>query len=539
MYKLIFRKPLRGFFLFLLLTVCLSGLSLIKMPSVEIPLPVYILGSLSVFLVLSFVIYSKASIAQTLQISLSGVFITAVSLTCIYFADSYLNLSEIVLKPDFVICTHPLLAGGSPILSFIVIIFSAKLQEIKTKQALPDKTEENTTEPDNPPSPAATDNSPAPNREGFSEMETVKFDFTQKQDEKKFESNEQTPAGSYEELYPEKSSYTKEEKEEVPDFEEIPQNNLRESENTLLAEDTAGIIPETGEQEKYPDNIEFIPTNIRLMETSAVKETEAKGRIASIGKLLMNNREIENLIETNESVEESVINTRTNVISSISGEKIYNKFSDIKKRFEHIKEVALIDKGGFILANDFEDKQKAQMTGALVSGAYHTLQNYVAQLALAVPVRIFFETANTNSLIVKTKDEILFSTWDKEFKHIEYGPVNELIESKDFSEAGIKFFADLIKIDELIVVDIEGNIVSSLGTSADPEKFAAVSLAIFENLKVFLMNVQLVKLSKIIVFTPEKVLTIAKTNDKIVSFLNPQGEYPKISEELLKMEEIY
>jgi predicted regulator of Ras-like GTPase activity (Roadblock/LC7/MglB family) len=211
----------------------------------------------------------------------------------------------------------------------------------------------------------------------------------------------------------------------------------------------------------------------------------------------------------------------------------------LKKEFACIREVALIDKGGFVLANNFENKQRAQITGALIAGIYHTLQNYLAQISMGIPTGIFFETADSNSFILKTGEQVLFSAWDKDFSHIEYGPLVEIIEKEDFSNLDLRPYADLMDIKAFTIADTDGTLVNAMGDRGAAQGFAAVTTAIFENLKVFLMNIQLLKLSKIVVFTPETVVTIIKTGDKIISMLTEAENYPKISEELLKMEEIY
>lgn len=553
MCELNFKNYWKTCFLMLISIAALSGISLVDVVPVEIPVPVYILGILTGFLILSFVLYSKATIGQTLQISIAGILVNAVFITGIYFISSYSDLPEIMLKSEFVLSISPLLIAGSFVFSIIITCTALKLEE-KSFYYTEEITEQKNSEEENKNNEEITENIPLVENEDLNHTEIVKLEISAKPEEqgqKKEEietiTHKQKTPSTYEELYPDGNSYVKpsEVQEEEIDFEQVPENDLKSTEESLgeikeeLPADEEIFCPANSGDNGHSEDMDFIPTNIRLSETSTSRETESKGRIASIGKLLVNNRDIENLIETNEAVEESVLNSRTNVISSISGEKIYNKFSEMKKEFVYIKEVALIDKGGFTLANDFEDKQKAQMTGALISGAYHTLQNYLTQIGLAFPVRIFFETADTNSFIVKTRDEILFSTWDKEFKHVEYGPLNEIIEAEDFSEVDITPFIDLINIEDFIVSDIDGNIVISLKNAEDSQKFAAVSSAVFENLKVFLMNIQLLKLSKIVIFTPKKTMTVAKTQDKIISFLTPQEQYPKISEDLLKIEEIY
>jgi|GEM_PF-1914696 len=550
MHELIFKNYVKSFFLILIGIAAVSGASLTKTGVVEVPIPVYILGILTGFLLIGFIFYSKANIGQTLQIAITGILVNAIFIIGTYFAGSYLNLPRIELKPEFILYMNPVVIGVSFLFSVLVLFVSVGFKKVKTKGA--EKTSgkeigENDGE--------IPENAPVQRQKDIQETDVVEFNYKKseekmpQQEEISSQASEESKSPStYEELYPQASNYVKADSPQEDDYlEDIMEGDLKEGEGSS-EEISEERLPEEvisfsdngqGEMPEDNENMDYIPTNIRLSEVVSVRDTDSKGKIGSIGKLLVNNRDIENVIKTNEMTNESVLNDRTNVISSISGEKIYKKFSEMKEEFVYIKEVALIDKGGFTLANDFEDKQRAQITGALVAGTYHTLQNYLAQLSMAFPVRIFFETANTNSFIVKTKNEILFSIWDKEFKHIDYGPLTEIIQTEDFSQIDITPYADLMKLDKFTIADSGGKIIKSTNETEQAEQFAAVSTAIFENLKVFLMNIQLLKLSKIVVFTPQKVMTIIKNQDNIISFLTNSEDFPKISEDLLKIEEIY
>jgi len=293
--------------------------------------------------------------------------------------------------------------------------------------------------------------------------------------------------------------------------------------------------PQTDDDEYF----NFIPTDIRLIETSISKDNQSKGKIASIGKLLVNNRDIEGVIESGAANSEGNIEGKTNIVSSVSGEHIYEKFNKLKQEFEHIREIALIDKGGFILASNYEDKMKIHITGALIAGAYHTLQNYLAQISFKHPQKIFFETENSNNFIMKTNDEFLFSIWDKEFKHVDYTVLEGFIEGEAISEADLTPLIELNQIKNFAASDGTGRLVKSIDNTENSEKLAIISSALFENLKVFLLNIQLLKLSRITIFNDEEVITIQKFNDEIATFITPVDGLVKISDNFLKMDEIY
>ena len=460
-----------------------SAITLIGDISIDAPMPLLILGSFAAFLVCCFIFYPKATTGQTVQISILGILFNAFILLGVYLFNNYLNFFSISLKPEFVLSLNPLILGIGFLFSLTAIRISTKIEEIQEEIQ-----EEERKEEQQPGTSYATEPARIP----------------------------QTPL----EIHKIQNSEHNEEPEDTESLNVLEPMELDDQ-----------IIIEPDDKDKN-----FIPTNIRLIQNSASKDTEQKGRIGSIGKLLVNNKDIENLIES-----EEILSTKTNVITTISGQKLYEKLNELKNEFSCMQEMALIDSGGFILANNFEDKQRVQIAGALISGAYFTLQNYFSQLDLNFPVRIFFETDKNNSFIAKTKNELLFSIWGKEdqnFQHIEYGPMTEILDTEDFSELDITPYADLIKIEAFAVSDIEGMLINSFGDTERAQLFAAISSAVFENLKVFLMNLRLTNLKKIVVFTPQKTITILKTRDKIVSFLTDAQEYPKVAEELLKIEEI-
>jgi len=556
MQELKFRNFMPSLFAFIAAVIISGGVSCINISPFGLPAPLLIIGLFAGYLILVFLSYPKATTAQVIQLSMTGVFLNITVLAATVYAIKYFNLSNVALNSEFIISINPLTPPLSFLFSYITLIsfvkFEDKVIETKKTHAQKEKQAENKVEDIQPETISF---------ENFKILKSVE-ENTEILNKNK-EAIEEKPKSLYEEIYPQAKNETEsiQEPQEQEFFfglnEDEPQNKTEITEekplnlsdefiqlesfpsiqiNESFKENKTNINPPQQEKEEYFD---FIPTDIRLVEAPVSKENKSKGKIAAIGKLLVNNRDIEGVIESGAAVAEGSNEGKTNVFSSVSGEQIYEKFNKLKLEFAHIREIALIDKGGFILASNYEDKMKIHITGALIAGAYHTLQNYLAQISFNHPQRIFFKTENSNNFIMKTNNEFLFSIWDKDFKHVDYSVLQGFLESETILDADLTPLVELNQIKSYAISNSAGQLVKSADNTENSENLAIISSALFENLKVFLMNIQLLKLSGITVFNSEEVITIQKFNDEIAAFITPLDGLVKISDDLLKMEEIY
>ena len=537
MQELKFRNFIPSLFAFVAAIAVSAGSSYINISPFGLPVPLLIIGLFTGYLVLTFISYPKATTVQIIQLSITGVFVNSIVFIVAVCGIKYFNLAPISLDADFVMLINPLTPALSFLFSFIALISFVRFENKPAEShKIPNQKEKNVKK-------IVEDTQP----------ETISFDGNKISEPAK-ENNgilnkiakniEEKPVSLYEELYPQtknETQYTQKQQEQeifletsdkLVELESLP---LLDFEEKSQVNKTNSNPPQTDDDEYF----NFIPTDIRLIETSISKDNQSKGKIASIGKLLVNNRDIEGVIESGAANSEGNIEGKTNIVSSVSGEHIYEKFNKLKQEFEHIREIALIDKGGFILASNYEDKMKIHITGALIAGAYHTLQNYLTQISFKHPQKIFFETENSNNFILKTNDEFLFSIWDKEFKHVDYTVLEGFIEGEAISEADLTPLIELNQIKNFAASDGTGRLVKSIDNTENSEKLAIISSALFENLKVFLMNIQLLKLSRITIFNDEEVITIQKFNDEIATFITPVDGLVKISDNFLKMDEIY
>lgn len=552
MQELKFRNFIPSLFALIAAITISTASNYINISPFSLPVPLLIIGIFAGFLVLNFISYPKATTIQILQLSITGVFINALVLVTAIYGIKYFNLASITLDSDFILSVNPLTPSLSFIFSYLTLISVVRFED---KIVVPKKFKDK-------------ENKQAEQQTEDIEPEVIPFETKKaekpvKISEKTDESTPEKPKSLYEELYPQaktepESVKEPEEKEFLLDFsqEESQKAISKDEKPTESKEEFIELdsLPSLNLEEKPQENktqpappaednseeyFDFIPTDIRLVEAPVSKDNDSKGKIAAIGKLLVNNRDIENVIESSVAIAESGIEGKTNVLSSVSGEQIYEKFNRLKQEFEHIREIALVDKGGFILASDYEDKININITGALIAGSYHTLQNYLSQIPFIQPERIFFETENSNNFIIRTNDEFLFSVWNKDFAHIDYSALQSFIDNETISDADMTPLVELGQITNFAASNGSGELINSLDDSNESKKIAAVSSALFENFKVFLMNIKLMKLKRITIFNPEEVITINKFDDGIASFITPIDGLVKISDEFQKIEGIY
>jgi len=509
------------------------GLSFVSISQIDIPIPLLITGIFAISLIINLITYAKATTAQLIQLTIAVFFANTSIFAAVLYILQFLKHSPFSIDSNFIISANPLILASSLIFGHIAIINCAKLEEHTENQKQTEQTNHKKMVSE------SEEDKAVPLSEGKEEKiiqteikkEVTDFRIFDKKPEPK---TEEPAVLKYEELYPQAKTEQKppveaKQEEVFIELENLPSMDLKQE---FISEEKQEkkqnkLEKETSPEEEYFD---FIPTDIRLVEAPVNKDKETKGKIASIGKLLVNNRDIEGVIE---SAAERGNEGKTDIFSSNSGEEIYEKFSKLKQEFASIKELALINKGGFTLANNFEDEKTANIAGALIAGIYHTLQNYISQISFKEPLKIFFETENCNSLIIKTADEFLFSNWDKDFKHIE----SDLPEN--FYESNIAPYIELGQIINFARFDEAGSLIPAGTEIPNSNKLAAISSALFENIKVFLMNLNLSKLNQITVFSDEEILVIKKVDNETISYTAPIDGLIKLSENFAKIDQLY
>ena len=178
---------------------------------------------------------------------------------------------------------------------------------------------------------------------------------------------------------------------------------------------------------------QFIPEISRLAEATLTKNKDNNCKIASIGKLLVNQRDLENIIEANALLQHTDNIPRSpRVISSESGKILYQKLNLILSEHEEISDLAFIDRNGYIISGLIKNQEKEQIIGAIFCSIFSTLENYLNQINISLPLKIYFEFQNERIFLKQLKDKFVFIAAESGFEFIDYSYLKEVFNRTHF-----------------------------------------------------------------------------------------------------------
>ncbi|MEI7475581.1 MAG: hypothetical protein WCK67_12470 [bacterium] len=258
---------------------------------------------------------------------------------------------------------------------------------------------------------------------------------------------------------------------------------------------------------------QFIPENIRLANNLSDRKEEKEGKITSIGKLIVNERDIENLIELGSIGHAG--NFRTNIVSVEAGNQSNEIFSKIKEICSKVTTVSLIDKSGFILKSNIGNLHLEQTIGAVAAHAFMTVQNYVSQLAFNSIDNIIFNTTTSSILLNLSKDKI-YALEIADNNNFKTSEISEILKAKSLENIEIESLLINDEVMAALFVDTNEN---NEEKDEELKKIASISSSIFDNLAIFVINIQTQPLESVIIFEKSKSLVIKKIEDKLAIFI--------------------
>lgn len=553
MYKLKNKSLILSFFI-IVLGIIIASASLIapfSIFSLHIPLPVHLIGVLAAFLILNSFLYPKASTTQIVIYSIFNLVIYTVILTASIFGVKLTHLKTLSIENNLLSSINPLITAIGLIASFFALRVSLFYETIKTTAPLPQKVT---------PSVDATEPKP--------QKPEIKQELTKNKHEISDSIKPEQPISKpqpqvivnqpeviiikqeIKEPIQEPAPIIKEQVASIPENNDVDEylqeNNLNNSELEALPDIFFDADEAPLEEKTQPESdngaeagsnpqprfnyevIEFVdydsetdsknlPQNIRLVEGIKNKNTEIGGTISSIAKLLVNQRDIENIIQINDIMQQIGCSTGNSQIVTLDrGIKIYEGFNKIKVDYTSVKDIALIDQSGFIIASIIESIRNEQTTCAIAAGTFLIIQNYVNQLSRETE-KIFFETDDSNIALIKINiansdsGKILYYSCSKDLKLVEYNELSNILDNNEIVETDFDLLKDYQEIKTAVIKQDIGSIIKISGED-DIKKIAAIGSTIFENSKVIISNINPAKLNKINIFTPSKILTLKKFN---------------------------
>lgn len=304
------------------------------------------------------------------------------------------------------------------------------------------------------------------------------------------------------------------------DLGDLPEIKIENSKLNAKKDINLGV-----EEVKEENPYQFIPENIRLVDNSnEKKETKKEGKITSIGKLIVNERYIENIIE--QSVDELSAGGRAKIVTAEAGNQAAVLFNKLIDTSADITNISLLDKSGYVLKSTLNDAHREQTIGAVVSQAYMTLQNYAAQIAFNSINRIIFN-CQKSSLLLSLADDKIYAVDFSHNNHFIESPFDYIIKSNEvttFDVESLKCEKDMLAI---FTVNSFGN---SNEEDKELEKIGAVASSIFENLRIFLINIQSDPMESVILFEKDKSLTIKRVGEKFLIMITAGNSLTQFNE---------
>lgn len=563
--------------------ICLSIISTLFIKiNINVETILLLIGAFALYVVINVFVYTKATAIQVIKLSLINfaVFITSISIEMIVLKLFPTSITS--LNNGLNLIVNPLILVISSLIAFLSIFVSINFEkEVKNikKESIKDFQPETEINKDIKPEALQSENVQTEQKLKLLEekIETVK---TEEENPIPKFGNLNIVSSNTEGLPPEldpnylaglagcsdvksKESIEQNQKENNDLFEEdfnlcepikTESNKVKQInyDSSLFEEpeNDLGNLPSLNLENSFKSNkavkpqelenagFQFIPENVRLVENNEPRKVEKDGIISSIGKLLVNQRDIENIIEIN-SVIQQVGNDAdgTNIITRILGDKINEKLATIEAEYYQIRDLTLSNKAGFAIASVIKNDRSQQTIGALASGAFLTLQNYINRLNIGSPKKILFETENTTHTLFKIDTFIFYFTCDNAFKLIDFNDLDTYLNQSEFSELDFSSIKTIKGLKSVTLANGLGEVVYN-NDSKNGEVLALISSAIFENLKVFIKNIQPEKLVKITIFCDNNNLVIRKFDEDILALLTDINEPIKLTKNSIKIEEI-
>jgi predicted regulator of Ras-like GTPase activity (Roadblock/LC7/MglB family) len=274
---------------------------------------------------------------------------------------------------------------------------------------------------------------------------------------------------------------------------------------------------QTSEQPKQDQYTDPLP---KLTESPRSKELDSAGKITAIGKLLVDHRDIENIIETNALMQSvGAETTTTNIISAIAGAKTNEKLS-VLTEIEGIKSAIIVNNAGFIRASTLGDIHKEQVIGAMASGTFGIISKLMVDLGFNPPKDILFESETNYIVLHRLNAEIVSVFIDPDARIYNLSEINDmLVAAPEMSYDEVaSSMSSLNGVLGVILASSNGDLLSykMVDDTKNSDKIAETLPVFYHNLGVFIKNMDQGVLRKTVISTNNEILLITRIGANIL-----------------------
>ncbi len=539
--------------------------------SLVLALPMLFIGGITFYLIVNLILYAKASTNFVLLLSVANLLLFLILLFIPYFiyAKAFSVDASLIIEVNYIAATlaYSFSAGITKISIDSQAQTEQNIQKIISPES--DTPENNAPQAINPtvemPEPTVPNEMAAASSSETRQEEVIEVNSSEP--DNNIEHNEEPSAESIygsvdSEIEEEADVFLEDESssllgetpsaslDELPEI-QLDENQIRQNEEVNYPPSTPPkAAPSTSsdgvkvyEFEDYSDEDNEgeaeglkISGNIRVVEVQE-NEEEAQGSIASIAKLLVNQRDVENVIQINEIMQQIGCDTgNTKVVSMNKGIEIYESFNKLKVDYPQIKDMAIVEQNGFIIASYFENKRKEQTCCALGSGIYLIVQNYLAQLNLS-PERIFFVFDDQTISINNLNDQVFYMSFSNTLNILEFNQSEIFLNKQNITESDYTSLQQTDGINRAILTHSNKTVVS-IYNEDNIKKYTSVSNAIYDNLRVFLMNILKGTLKHIILSCDNETLVISKKEQQLLILGYAPDSTVKVSNKINEIENL-
>lgn len=311
---------------------------------------------------------------------------------------------------------------------------------------------------------------------------------------------------------------SKVEEEVVDTLGELP-DLVEDTDETIVASDPSDEETETEETSfEYKATEDYVVPE--LAETPTNKLQEGGGKITSIGKLLVDHRDIENIIETNalmQSVGSDV--TTTKIISAVAGSKTNEKLTTLSE-LEGINAAIVVNDAGFIQASTLKDVNKEQIIGAMASGTFGVISSTLSKMGFQPAKDITLKSDSESLVLHKITDNIVAVFVSPDYPVYDTEDIAQILNSSADSDVSkvLELISSVHGVIGTIISDEEGKLQTSklIDETKNPEIIASMLPTFYSNLGVFIKNMDQGAMRKAIISTGNEIVLFTKLNKNII-----------------------
>ena len=279
-----------------------------------------------------------------------------------------------------------------------------------------------------------------------------------------------------------------------------------------------------------------------LAQDPSSKDSKSGGKITTIGRLLVDKRDIENIIDTNEQLQHiSADATTTKILSQSEGDLINAKLSAIKD-LSNVKGCVVVSESGFIQASNLEDLQKEQIIGALASGTYGIISNTIKKVGFKSPKEITLETNEGQLILLKALNNIFAIFIEPQPPLYQLDDINKLLVSQPTTapEELVSSFSDIPGVIGALIASKDGHLLAHkiVDSAKNPDLLAKNLPTFYSNTGVLAKNLGLNTLQRLIIQTSSEDFLLKLVNNELIvvySTLNTSVKALQLKQQILKL----